>query len=325
MTEFTFTHKTEDDDSIETIDHIPQELKERQQWLCYRKEWNADKQKYDKIPKAPRWTIDGDYIKKIGVRSSDEWTTHDEAQAFVEETQERLDEDEALSGVGFVLTEDDPYVFLDLDDHVEGGEISELARDWLDTLNGWSEVSQSGEGLHTFVKAYDFSFDGLKKRDDSIGVEMYSDARFAALTGDTLTEYSQCVPKRVNPLNEVAERYLEKEEDESSMEPMESEWDEGDRATAEEAINTACKYDETFKNLHNGGTEHHDTSHDDISYLTKCFFWAKGDESLVREIARQSSRTRAKWEETRNGKTWFDGRVEEAKNYQDEKFNGTYI
>lgn len=324
MSKFTFT-TAEDGDGIETEQNVPDGMKTRQQWLCYRKEYNSDKDKYDKIPKAPRWTVDGDlHVKNIGVRSDDEWTTYDEAKAFVDETQERLDSDEALDGVGFVLTEDDPYVFLDLDDHVEDGELTDLADEWLTTLDSWSEVSQSGEGLHVFVEADDFSFDGLKKRDDSVGIELYADARFAAITGDTMTEYPDSVQERSDALEEIAADYLEKEHDESEMEPIQPDWDCDTEKDADAAIRTACVYDDEFDTLHNGGSVHQDTSHDDISYLTKCFFWARGDEQLVRDMAQKSSRPRQKWREARSGGSWFDNRVAEARKYQDETFSGDY-
>lgn len=327
MTQFTFTSGTEEEqDGIETEQNIPDGMKVRSQWLCYRKEYNAEKDKYDKIPKAPYWTVDGDtHVKNIGVRSENEWTTYEKASAFVDETQQKCDSDEALDGVGFVLTEDDPYVFLDLDDHIVNGELTDLADEWLTALDSWSEVSQSSEGLHCFVEAEDFTFDGLKKRDDSQGIELYADARFAAVTGDTIPDYGNVVRERTDALTEIAHDYLEKEHDESEMEPIQPDWDCDSEKDADAAIKTACAYDDEFDILHNGGTVNHDTSHDDISYLTKCFFWAKGDEALVREMAQKSSRPRQKWREARSGGSWFDNRVAEARNYQDETFNGDYI
>lgn len=303
-------------DGIETEQHVPAELKERQQWLCYRIDGD------DKIPKAPRWTVDGDlHVRNIGVRSNDEWTDFETASSFVQETQDKLPPEESLDGVGFVLTEDDPYAFLDLDHHISEGEISDLAQEWLDELNGWTEQSSSGDGLHVFVKS-DIDMDEFRSRNDDIGVELYNDARFCAVTQDTLPNYSYDVP-RANLLS-LAEKYLAKEDD-GDLTPIEPDWDVDTEKDADAAIETACAYDDEFETLHKGMSVHQDTSHDDVSYLTKCFFWAKGDESLVREMARQSNRPRAKWEESRDGGTWFDNRVAEAQRFQDETFSGDYL
>jgi len=314
-----FKFQTLNESRIETFEYVPEELKQRQQWLCYRIDGD------DKIPKAPRWTVDGDlHVKNIGVRSNDEWTDYRTASEFVQETEQKLPPEESLDGVGFVLTEDDPYVFVDLDHHIEEGEISDFAQEWLDELDGWTEQSSSGDGLHIFVKADDFSMDGYRKKADELGVEVYTEARFCATTSDTLSNYNTSISPRANPLRRLAERYLVKEEDDSS-EPLEPQWDDESEKDVPKIINTASQYDDTFETLHRGGTVHHDDSHDDISYLTKCFFWAKGDEGVVRDMAKRSSRPRQKWKEPRNGGTWFDERIEEAKKFQDDTYDGSYF
>lgn len=309
-----------DSGGIDTTDFIPSELKQRQQWLCYRIDDG------DKIPKAPRWTVDGDYIKKIGVQSNDEWATYEEAQSFVEETQERLGADEALDGVGFVLTEDDPYAFLDLDYFIDEGVMTEEARDILDETYSWSEVSQSGEGLHAFVKVDDWD-DSYKSRNDDVGVELYHDNRFCAVTGDTLTEYPESIEMRDDAIEMIQEEFLEREPGpDESMEPIDAP-DEfnGDDVKVQEVVETAKKYDGEFESLYRGRhTCNNDASASDLYFISKCLFWAKGDERLARKILWDSNRPRAKWDESRGSGTWLDYQFDEAKRTQSDTYGGEY-
>ncbi len=56
-------------------------------------------------------------------------------------------------GLGFVLTEDDPYTCVDLDGCVgKHGQIDVRTREILDLLSGWVELSPSGTGLHVWVR-----------------------------------------------------------------------------------------------------------------------------------------------------------------------------
>jgi len=319
MATFSLTN-LHDSGGIETTDFVPSELKQREQWLCYRVD-NGDK-----IPKAPRWTVDGDYIKKIGVQSNDEWATFDEASAFVDETQQRLSDDEALDGVGFVLTEDDPYAFLDLDYFIEDGEMTEAARDILDETYTWTEVSQSGEGLHAFCHVDDWD-DSFKSRNDDVGVELYYSNRFCAVTGDTVTEYPKTVKERDNAVRTIQEDHLERSPgSKKSMEPIEAP-DEfnSDDVKVQEVVETAKAYDDEFEELYEG--RHicsNDASASDLYFISKCLFWAKGDERLARSVVWDSRRPRAKWDESRGSQTWLDYQFDEASRTQSDTYSGSY-
>ena len=56
-------------------------------------------------------------------------------------------------GLGFVITEDDPYTCVDFDNCIDHhGQIDEQTRESLDLLSGWVELSPSETGLHIWVK-----------------------------------------------------------------------------------------------------------------------------------------------------------------------------
>ena len=80
-------------------------------------------------------------------------------------------------GAGFMLS-DSPYVCVDLDDCLDGGEREAWARGIVQMLGGYVEVSQSGKGLHIFGRA---TVERGRRNDR---IEIYPDKRFIAMTGD---------------------------------------------------------------------------------------------------------------------------------------------
>lgn len=85
-------------------------------------------------------------------------------------------------GVGFVVTAADPFWFIDVDGCVTPeGQWSEVAQMLFKALPGAAvEVSQSGTGLHFFGSG---PVPEHGKKNKQYGLELYTERRFAALTG----------------------------------------------------------------------------------------------------------------------------------------------
>ncbi len=86
-------------------------------------------------------------------------------------------------GIGFVFTRGDPFFFIDLDDCVnDAGEWSEVSRAILSAFSGaCMEWSISRRGAHIFGR-YTGHFEHSCKN-VGLGLELYTEGRFAALTG----------------------------------------------------------------------------------------------------------------------------------------------
>lgn len=86
-------------------------------------------------------------------------------------------------GVGFVFSANDPFFFLDIDKCLQpDGTWSPVALDVLASLPGAAvEVSQSGRGLHVFAMG---DVPGHKCKNIAYGLELYTQERFVALTGN---------------------------------------------------------------------------------------------------------------------------------------------
>jgi len=84
-------------------------------------------------------------------------------------------------GVAFVLTEADPFFFIDIDNCRTPTGWSQFATDLCAQFAGVAvEVSQSGNGLHLIGTG---RVGDHGKRNDALGLELYTELRFVALTG----------------------------------------------------------------------------------------------------------------------------------------------
>lgn len=95
-------------------------------------------------------------------------------------------------GLGFVFTEADPFFYIDIDHAFTDGQWSQVATLLCQQFSGCAvEVSISGTGLHIF---------GIGQvpphgcKNILLGLELYTDRRFVALTGTGLSGDAGCAP-----------------------------------------------------------------------------------------------------------------------------------
>jgi primase-polymerase (primpol)-like protein len=152
------------------IENIPEELRARPQWVCWRLEDRDGKS--TKVPYAPRVGM------SVRASSTDlmTWGTFSEALAAYE--------DGGYDGVGFVFSSADPFVGIDLDDCRDpvSGEIAPWALKIIDRVReGYAEASPSGTGVHIIVEGK-VRGGGMRKGKH----EMYSRERYFTVTGRVL-------------------------------------------------------------------------------------------------------------------------------------------
>lgn len=154
------------------------------QFVAWRLEWNAEREKWDKIPYSP---IHG---RRASSTNPADWGTYEQAANFVAAQN--------MAGAGFVFTARDPFFFLDVDKALINGQWSQLAQELCARFAGAAvEISQSGTGLH-IIGQYGAPFDH-KSRNIPLGLELYTQERFVALTGssaqgDASTRHDAALP-----------------------------------------------------------------------------------------------------------------------------------
>jgi len=148
-------------------ENIPDELKDRDQWVV----WKAV-HRDDKITKVP---YDSKTGKKAKANDPSTWASFDKTWEAYESGR--------YTGVGFMLTESDPFCGWDLDHcrDPESGHIEDWAMDIVNKLQGYTEVSPSGTGLRIIVKA---KLPSIGRRKNN--TEVYEADRYLTITGHIL-------------------------------------------------------------------------------------------------------------------------------------------
>jgi putative DNA primase/helicase len=155
-------------------ENIPEELKERPQWVCWRYEERDGKT--TKVPYTP--------FTAFRASSTDPktWTPFEGALVACEVGPEvPFAPPIPYDGIGFVFSDDDPYAGIDLDDcrGPKSGKIAPWAQEIINRIpEGYTEISPSGSGIH-IITCGTVRGGGMRKGP----VEMYSRGRYFALTG----------------------------------------------------------------------------------------------------------------------------------------------
>lgn len=165
---------------------IPSQLTTYPQWVVWR--WGAERSgRREKVP----------YYSRTGHRASvsnpDTWAT------FIEAVHALWGYD----GLGFVLTEADPFVGVDLD-HCRDprtGTIKPWALKIIASLSSYTEITPSGAGIRIFLRGS--LLPGGRKRGH---VEIYDHSRFLTVTGWHLAGSPTTIEYRGEPLREVHTR-----------------------------------------------------------------------------------------------------------------------
>lgn len=143
---------------------IPSEMKFYRQWVVWRLE-DQGGPKPTKVPYCPHVIGAKAAIDKPGT-----WGSFEDAM--------RAFDTGNFSGIGFVLTEDDPYAFIDLDDTKGDQEAFARQQRIFSEFPSYAERSPSGTGLHIICKG---KVDRGRKR---ASIEVYSSLRYMTMTGD---------------------------------------------------------------------------------------------------------------------------------------------
>jgi len=163
-------------------DGIPQELKDRAQWVVWAhlETSQTEEQKAQGVPPiAGKLPV---YVKKIDrghLVGRALWRDKNYLLTFDEALKRYNAHSSVIHGVGFVFSDDDPFTVIDID------KVTETDDERLLFIKGntWCEVSQSGKGYHIVVKDVSVG----TKVNAGTGVEIYSKGRFIAMTGNVST------------------------------------------------------------------------------------------------------------------------------------------
>ncbi len=277
---------------------IPDALKQKPQWVCWRLEDRDGKQ--TKIP----------YNPTIGTMASSTdpatWSGYKEAVVAFEKNE--------YTGIGYVFSKDDPFCGIDIDNCIENGKLKPWAVDILLKLDSYTEISPSGTGVKVFVRAEKPGNKCRKAYQDG-EVEMYHAKRYFTVTGAVMSEYSNSIEERQDELSKIYDDTFGASQNKSDepKDPKEQNRQEksvpisNNLLTDDEILNIIrhSKQADRFNSLWSGDTTGYDDddSRADAALCATLAFYTK-DPRQIDSIFRQSGLIRAKWDEKRGVETY---------------------
>ena len=248
---------------------VPDEMKERPNWVVVKTWWNADKGKYNKRPVNCN-SDKGEYAESDNPET---WTTFDNALKYLKE--------KGGTTVAYALDGKDNISCIDLDRcYDENGQPSALAKEVLSKCGKtYIEKSVSGNGLHIFGKTSGMDIRTFSKDGD---LEFYQKEHFIAMTGDG-SGYSRLESFDTPEMKELLSRKCEKREEWKGVcKGVNGLSTMTDRDVVEKASN--AKNGDKFKRLYAGEDLQNTHSNSDMSLMNLLAYWCNGDKEQMLRI-----------------------------------------
>jgi putative DNA primase/helicase len=204
-----------------------------------------------------------------------------------------------LQGLGFVLTDDDDLVGVDLDHAVEAGVVAEWAWKIALHLNSYTEISPSGTGLHIWVHGR-LPEGGRKKGH----IETYSASRYLTVTGQRYPDFPATIQERhVDLASFHAEVFARTRSATNGTRPASATTGPDDMALIKKALRATngAKFARLWRGDTLGYPSH---SEADLALCGLLAFWTGRDAVRMDGLFRQSGLRREKWDARHGGETY---------------------
>jgi putative DNA primase/helicase len=262
--------------------NVPRELKELDQWVGWR--WKQIGEKWTKVP----------YDLKTGKAAASDDPT----------TWAPYSKTEGHRNIGFMFGDDDAFCGIDLDEcrNPETGEITKQARQIIDQMASYSEISPSGTGVKIFIKGV---VPGLRRKNPKKKIEVYDRGRFFACTGHHLPS----TPKTIEPRQKELKTFYWR------LFPLKEEPSPTTNGNLSRAAGFAVNHDlsdedilsrayraangDRFMKLWNGdASDYQSHSEGDLALCAMLAFWTGPDpERIERMVSESKLSERPKWRE----------------------------
>jgi len=251
---------------------IPKELEQHKRFVLTGVNPQNEKQPYSPITMSPK-----------------DWNNPDNLGAY-EETMEVVRSGNAMGnamGIGYVFGGDNGIYGIDFDNvfFADGTLIPEV-QEIVAQFASYTEVSMSGNGLHTIVYAPSVDLLGDKGKtilpfpnypqNERRQMEIYQSGAYIALTGDLYDGSTLDIPDRSKELQTIFSQYNKpKTSTKSAVKVVQY------GKTDEEYLSDGLKHDPVLLDLWNGKRPTGNESQDDLSLLNKLAYWCNKNKELM--------------------------------------------
>jgi hypothetical protein len=279
---------------------LPSELAGLAQWVCWKYGQLRPNGKRAKQPVNP---ITGEVGNALDPAL---WCSY--SDAVVGEVIHGCD------GIGFVLTEDDPYCAIDLDNVIGPtmGTIDKDAQALVNSIDTYWEVSPSLTGLRGILKGTKPGQRSRTRATSGVEVELYDAQRFVTITGialDGADEVQECQQE----LTSLYGKLFGVDVANNTVRIA----GVGHPGSDEELLSRARNVGQwkMFRKLYQDGRWWDDfksQSEADFKLCTMLAFWCGPDSDRIDRLFRRSRLMREKWYEQRGAKTYGEQTTDKA-------------
>lgn len=283
---------------MNSYEKIPAEIKQLKQWVCWR--GIPDDNRPGKLRKIPINARTGGQAQS---NNSDTWCGFDEAVQAAD----------GYDGIGFMFA--NGYFGVDIDnipDELEDyyhGAMDNIVAEFVHTLQSYSELSISGNGMHIICKG-ELPTGGRRRKN----VEMYQSGRYFIMTGNSFSEYTE-INQCTDAIKFLHEKYIGggviPTVSPDSTSPVIN-------LSDNEVLELAGKSKRGgfFNDLYDGRWDMYfpSQSEADMSFCSMLAFWCRKDATQMDRLFRSSGLMREKWDRRQSGSTYGKKTIEKAIN-----------
>lgn len=289
------------------LDKFPQELKEGRRFVAWKIGYATNAKGETKPTKIPVNPLTGDEASNDDPTT---WTTWSEAITY-----HTTHEDS--HGIGRVFDGHDGVMGIDID-HKEGRSPDTVSR-WLASLSSYTERSVSGNGYHVYVKAAHDLGGKHKRKNGTLGLELFKSNTFFTISGDRLDEYPPDVRPAQQAIDDLyASAFPDKKvETKPARVAQSSRNGTGVRYETPSSDHELWEHMRRSKNwsaiqeLASGGLDGKPSeSEADLALASHLAFWTGGDESRTERMF--SGTTRGQREKWQNRPDYRDATISKA-------------
>ena len=261
------------------FENIPKEMKEHNQWVCWKQRTIFDSKGNEKLTKIP-FIAGTDTEAKTNDPNT--WKTFDETFAAYKT--------EKYAGIGYVFSSLDPFCFIDLDSCIQESRISDDSKHIIDMLDSYTEISQSGKGIHIIVKAR--LPEGSRNRKGNF--EIYTQGRFCAMTGKLFNGNSSEIRAAQQQINQICSQIFQNNAKQRSQITNKTKTNLTDNEIIELCQRAANK--EKFNKLFAGDISEYSSASEADSALCWILAFYTHDAGQILNIVKLSGLYDQKWE-----------------------------
>ena len=287
-------------------DNVPRELRDLKQWVARRGKLPVNPMN-GKLASATDPATWGDFEMTLATKNSD--------------------------GVGFVFTAENGLVGIDLDTvrNPETGRTDPAAKEIIETIGSYTELSPSGYGFHIIarVKNAKLSWHKAELPDNGIvrvdtdpqtgevrldaegktrykkpEVEMYLTARYFTVTGRALKGYTQLREVDAEVIAKLQKRFASKKPENKAQMTLENAIKAKKTAPVnvmadKDYLSIGLEKDRTLQAIWNGARPNGNESSDDLALMSKLAYWTNRDKSAMLDAFVRSPHCQTKDEKHR--------------------------